>query len=268
MFETGRPKITQGVKILLITQLIGFIGSSIIMNYNEIPLVLFHVKSDNFKIWQVLTYWLTYPGSVFGFLFHMIALWSFGITLENRLGKNKLIGFYIFLVLTAGLINMLLNPFEDYLYGASAAIGGMIMLFVYFYPKSTVLFFIFPIKSIYLVVILGILSLFYGAGLTLCGIALGFIYGIYNYPNDNNLPIFKSEKFKSIFGTKKSKYSEKKSNVYPKPRVIDKNEWEKRKVDEILEKISKKGIDSLTKQEKEFLDKVYKNYTSNIDVDD
>ena len=148
---------------------------------------------------------------------------------------------------------------EDYLnmlttVGASGAVYGILLAFGMMWPNSMIyLYFLIPIKTKWFVLIYGLLELFTGFSSIdnvahfahVGGMVFGLLLILYwkNQGNGGN------SKFKIKFNKNKSGNGRPKSDWdYNKERHD-----EDRKTDEILDKISKGGYDSLTKEEKEFL---------------
>ncbi len=99
-------RITDTVKHLLIINVLMFVGTLAIGNgqlfYNLFA--LHFPKNDLFQPWQIITHMFMHGGTTH-LLFNMFALWMFGTSVENYLGKNK----FIFLYFSAGLGAVLLQ---------------------------------------------------------------------------------------------------------------------------------------------------------------
>ncbi|WP_299769896.1 rhomboid family intramembrane serine protease [uncultured Dokdonia sp.] len=96
-------RITDTVKVLLIINVIFFLGSQFVeVTYQYFS--LWFPYSENFRVWQVFTHMFMHA-DVLHIFFNMFMLYMFGSHLENILGKNKLLILYF----SAGLGSMILH---------------------------------------------------------------------------------------------------------------------------------------------------------------
>lgn len=139
---------------------------------------LFYPDSNNFRIWQLVTHIFCH-GSISHILFNGIALFSFGMVVEYRLGTNKFLQLFFFSGLGAVLLHFLYTAYQiesisgsffpnivfgtDVPYppmlGASGALYGVMTAFAMIYPNESMIFLFipYPIKAKYLVpIIVGI----------------------------------------------------------------------------------------------------------------
>ncbi|MEP0262400.1 rhomboid family intramembrane serine protease [Dokdonia sp.] len=108
-------KITDTVKILLIINVIFFLGSYFIIKPGPAMqlFALWFVEHPNFQFWQPLTHMFMHDlGSPWHIGFNMYALWMFGSPIENILGQKKFLFFYFSAGLGAALIHTLVNYFH------------------------------------------------------------------------------------------------------------------------------------------------------------
>ena len=114
-------------------------------------------------VWQIGTY-LFLHASFMHILFNMLGLWFFGKDLEDIWGTRRFLQFYFFCGVGAGLFVVLGN----YLFGdpriptigASGAIYGILLVCAVMWPDRIIIFYIFPIKLKYFVMILGAIAFF------------------------------------------------------------------------------------------------------------
>jgi len=96
-------KITDTVKVLLIINVIFFLGSQVVgVAYQYFS--LWFPYNESFRIWQVFTHMFMHA-DILHILFNMFMLYMFGSHLENILGKNK----FLILYFSAGLGSMILH---------------------------------------------------------------------------------------------------------------------------------------------------------------
>ena len=106
-------RITETVKILLIINVIFYLGSQFLLP-NAIELFgLWFPENPNFHFWQPITHMFMHDqSSIFHILFNMYALWAFGSPIEQMLGKKKFIFFYLSAGLGAALIHTLVAYYQ------------------------------------------------------------------------------------------------------------------------------------------------------------
>ncbi|MFZ1080786.1 MAG: rhomboid family intramembrane serine protease [Candidatus Kryptoniota bacterium] len=238
---------------------------------------------QGFFIWQVVTYLFLHGGFLHIF-FNMLALWMFGVQLENVWGTKRFLTYYFLCGIGAALSNLLLTPLlmtPAPTIGASGAIYGVLLAFGMLFPDAPVfLYFLFPIKAKYFVAIFIGIELFYGVTGTQDGVAhfahlggalIGLIYLMVYRRSlpavDRILDFFKrnKENIRQRFVSKKSYGNRnvitdayfqdmKKRNRRGSQDIhSEQNDINQDKLDEILDKISASGYDSLTEEEKKVL---------------
>ena len=240
---------------------------------------LHYIGASDFRPYQFVTYMFMHGGFAHLF-FNMFALWMFGNSIENVWGPKRFLIFYFVCGIGAGLtqelvqyiqladIHMYQNvniggriiPVEEYLnmlttVGASGAVYGILLAFGMMWPDSRIyIYFAIPIKAKWFVIIYGLIELFSGFS-SVDNVAHfahvgGMLFGLglilyWRYKSGTWQP-----KFKIKFNKNKDFGNGRPMSDwdYNKERADD-----ERRTDEILEKISKGGYDSLTKEEKDFL---------------
>lgn len=115
-------RMTETVKVLLIINVIFFIGTLAIGDQAYQYFSLWFFKNENFGVWQIITHMFMHGGFMH-ILFNMYALWAFGSPIEQMLGKNKFIFFYFSAGIGAAIIHSLVNYYH-YQAGYSALIDA------------------------------------------------------------------------------------------------------------------------------------------------
>ncbi|WP_035334341.1 rhomboid family intramembrane serine protease [Dokdonia sp. PRO95] len=108
-------RITETVKILLIVNVIFYLGSLFIIKPDPAMqlFALWFVENPSWQVWQPLTHMFMHDmGSPMHILFNMYALWMFGSPIENALGQKRFIFFYFSAGLGAALIHTLVNYYH------------------------------------------------------------------------------------------------------------------------------------------------------------
>ena len=104
-------KLTEGIKHLIIINVILFIGPQLISLDLTNILALHFPKNENFGFWQYITHMFMHV-SFAHILFNMYGLWAFGTPLEKMWGRNKFLFFYFSAGIGAGLIYSLVNYYQ------------------------------------------------------------------------------------------------------------------------------------------------------------
>ena len=278
------------IKYLLISNIAIFIFQHFIFasfKVGGVPLSIFFLKyfalnpigSDVFPFypWQLFTYLFMHGGFWHLFL-NMFALWMFGMELENIWGSKKFLTYYLMCGVGAGLANILLTPLFTGLQlptvGASGSVYGILVAFGMLFPnREIMLYFLFPIKAKYFVIIymvIELLSVGSNSGVAhfahLGGGLIGFIYLLITRNNVNDL--FRFDKKPKVTANRptniyRNKYYEKYNMGSGGDDISDGEYYQKggendqeitqERVDEILDKIGKSGYQNLTEEEKKIL---------------
>ena len=243
--------------------------------------VWFELPSDVSKFivqpWAIITYaFLHYD--FFHILFNMLWLYFLGRMFLNLFSAKMALNIYFLGAISGGLLYMLCYTLfpsvfggNSTLLGASAAVRALLIFLCAYMPNQEIRFFTFNLKLWYVgaaIVVLDVLGLFgVNAGGNLAhigGAILGYFYAKqlikgqdigkgFEKLMDNVTNLFKASKKGPLKTVHKNKS---KVDSYNK---ADFNEFNnQKKIDVILDKISKSGYDSLTSKEKEFLFKVGK----------
>ncbi len=111
----------------------------------------------SFMIWQVFTYMFVHFG-LWHLLFNMLALWMFGMPIEQSWGTRRFLKFYFLCGVVAGVCvlvaNMLVGDWGTPTLGASGAVFGLLVAFGVLFPDTILLmFFLFPMRAKYAVMI-------------------------------------------------------------------------------------------------------------------
>ena len=222
--------------------------------------------------WTLFTYMFLHT-SFWHILFNMLWLYWFGKIFTQYMNQRQLVTTYILGGLAGGILYILtfniLPVFSDALpfakaLGASASVMGIVMAISLYVPNYTIsMIFFGKVKIFYLALALFIIDFFMirhgnaGGHIAHIGGAIyGFLY-VYNLKKGKDFskifPRFKITN--SPFAKKKHKpkvsYRSKRpvsDEDFNRKRVHD-----QKKIDLILDKISRSGYDSLTKEEKEIL---------------
>lgn len=215
---------------------------------------------QNFAFWQPVTYMFLH-GSIWHILFNMYALWMFGTEIERTWGSREFLKYYFVTGIGAGILTVFSSPSSPIpTIGASGAIFGLLLAYGLLFPERYVLLnFFFPIKAKYLVLIFGLFELIVSFRYTSDGIAHfahlgGMLVGLVYLKLDWRLGSFKSQVSRSVTRSR--------PRLLPRKRKDEDSAALEREVDRILSKISKLGMESLTEEEREILERASRLYGS------
>ncbi len=229
-----------------------------------------------YRPWTLITYAFSHAG-FFHILFNMLALYWFGMLISQYLGSAKLVNLYvlgalagaIIFILAYNLIPILAERDSQGMVGASAAVFAIATAAATLLPDYRFhLIFLGPVKIKYIVAVYIVMSILGSAGANaggniahLGGAGMGFLY-------------VKGLQAGTDFGLWIQRFLEGVTNLFkskPKIRVThrsDKSSSAKRstksndtksgdvaqeEIDRILDKISEKGYESLSRDEKQKL---------------
>jgi len=215
--------------------------------------------------WRLVTYMFLH-GSGFHLLFNMLWLWWMGRPVEQQLGPRTFSVIYFGSGIGGALLNVGLAAILGYTHviGASGAVFGVMVAFATLFPRTPIMLFLFPpIEARYVVAGLILFDLlFLGASdniarvVHLGGAGVGYIL-VRAHLNGVDLSSW-ARPFERLWTRpEKGKRSESRKRSNPNMRIVRDveimEESELDDLDEILDKISKKGYDALTSEEKQRL---------------
>ncbi|MCX6134039.1 MAG: rhomboid family intramembrane serine protease [Ignavibacteriales bacterium] len=230
-----------------------------------------------FYPWQLLTYQFMHANFTH-LLYNMFGLWMFGMEVEHVWGSRKFLGFYLLCGVAAGISQLILAPLLEPssvvsitgvgipTVGASGAVYAVLVAFGMMFPDRYIyLYFLLPVKAKYFIfglIALGVFSIGSQSAVAnlahLGGAAAGFVYVIYlsrRFPFQDTV-----ERLGWWLNSRRSKHKEETYQETVEAKVFDINErprteqeLNQMKIDEILDKISRGGYQSLTEEEKKIL---------------
>ncbi len=224
----------------------------------------------NFWPWQLLTYMFLHGG--FGHLFfNMLALWMFGMELENLWGSKRFLTYYLLCGLGAGVTNLIVPVMLGEgapTVGASGAVFGVLVAFGMLFPDRPIyIYFLLPIRAKYFVTAYILLELFYGvygmqSGVAhfahLGGAAVGFVL---------TMMTMRGYSIADLWNVMKGEFPHRRAKKLSHDEVLDArfyditsgkpldsdNDVDQEVIDAILDKINRSGYQSLTDEEKKIL---------------
>lgn len=257
----GRLIIANAVVLLLLLTL--FTSPEIIRALQFSP------RTALVRPWTFLTYMFVHAG-LLHLLANMLMLFVFGTAVESRMGSRNFILYYFFCGVGAAVFSLLLAgvmPVGAFI-GASGAVLGVAVAFATFWPEAELIVFPIPvpIRARTLVIGLVILDvigsrLWPSDGIAHLAHVGGALFG-YLFFRVQSLSRRSSAQpartvERVVMVQSGSAEPERRTPVTPmRPRRRADSDPVAAEVDRVLDKISEKGISSLTPAERRFLDEV------------
>jgi len=227
------------------------IGREITMTLGLIPAVVL----ERLAVYQLVTYMFLH-GGFFHILMNMFILWMFGTEIEMSWGTRGFLKYYFLTGIAGGVFTVLFQPqLAIPTIGASAAIYGLLVAYAVMFPNRTIyLYFLFPIKVKYAVIIfVGLEFLASLSGHTdgvghlahLGGAVVGFVYLKLDWR------LRKVARTASLKGVVDNLRYRRKNHQMEKNR--EQAEEIMKRVDQILDKINEVGLENITEEERRYL---------------
>jgi len=235
-----------------------------------------HEAIFGLQVWRFVTYMFLH-GGLYHIGFNMFALWMFGSQIESRWGQRNFMVYYFVCGLGGAIVYGIFKLFgmETFvpMIGASAAVMGILLAYGMTFPNSIILFmFVIPMKAKYFVILLALIDLMSipGGGTVanlahLGGMLAGFIFLRITIPSlGNPIGMGSLGGGPGGLGGAWKRYQTKRKMRVVRPedknhggngRTGDKSKKSpnQQRIDLILDKISREGLQSLTDEEQEIL---------------
>ena len=230
--------------------------------------------TSTLEVWRYVTYMFVHVDFMH-FFFNMLMLWMFGSEVAEWMGTRHFVSMYFFCGIFAALFSFfmcLLGLTNNPIIGASGALMGIFVAYYKFFPERMLLmFFIIPMKIKHAIWVMIFLDIFFaGSGdmiahfAHLGGVVAGFIYMsiyqngsnfLYNSPLSGLFRLFSNnpEKYNRASSSRSSSY---RRDSVEEPEVLEGEVFyvdEQKRMDDILRKVEREGIQSLSESEREFL---------------
>ena len=206
-----------------------------------------------FKPWSLITYGFLH-GSFSHLFWNMIMLFYFGNILVNYFGDKRLFNVFFNGILFGGIIYIIsYNLFPVFtgvsskMIGSSAGVMAILFYITSYNPNHTIRFFFLNIKLLYIAIFLLLMDIIQipvensgGHIAHLGGALIGFLM----------FRSFKGIDFVDIYTNLSTKKNNKKIK---RNKTFSGSNFDQKKIDSILDKISESGYESLTKEEKNYL---------------
>ena len=205
---------------------------------------------SSLMLWQPFTYLFFHAPfytsvGISHILLNMLGLWVFGRELEEAWGKNNFLRYYFITGIGSGLITFLFNMnSDDPVIGASGAVYGILLAYGVSYPNRMLYIWgLIPVRSMWLVIIMGAIAFFGLLGNTdgishvthISGMIIGYIL------------LKKKWRWRDIWFALRKKAIEFQVQRYEQKSV--KKRMLQKDIDILLDKIQKVGFSGLSDKE-------------------
>ena len=231
-----------------------------------------------FYPWQLITYQFMHADFLHILYNMFFGLWMFGMEVEHAWGSKRFLTYYLLCGVVAGLTQLLLAPMLEPMsvidrtgagiptIGASGAVYGVLVAFAMLFPDRYIyLYFLVPLKAKYFIfglIVFGVLSVGSQTAIAnlahLGGAVAGYIYILIltkRFPLQSAIDRLgwwlNSRRFRQGETIHEDVVDAKVYDINEKPKT--EQEINQMKIDQILDKISSGGYQSLTEEEKRIL---------------
>jgi membrane associated rhomboid family serine protease len=208
-----------------------------------------------FPVWQILTYGFVHDLTGFShILFNSLTLFFFGSMLERALGSRKMLTVYFGSLLFGGVLHAVLGVLPGMggiMLGASGAIMGVLVAAAMLFPRVPILLLFIPVPLYVGAILLVVIDLLgftrAGGGVAhdvhLAGALFGFLYIKLGWYQRADPAIFDLRE--TLAARKATKTAQTQAQ-------------DEARLDELLARINRDGMSSLSSAEKEFLKRMSK----------
>lgn len=234
------------------------------------------------QAWRFVTYMFVHI-DFWHFVFNMLMLWMFGSDVAEMMGGRHFTAMYLFCGIFAAVFSLamyLMGLTSAPIIGASGALMGIFVAYYKFFPnRMLLLFFFFPMRikyAMWFMVAIDVLMAHSSDGIAhfahLGGVVAGFLYmWIYEHGFGRTLENFADKVESSVRRARRPRF---RVHVGRAPEETDSDVRdgepsqsrgdeplegevfymdEQKRMDEILKKVNREGINSLTDSERQFL---------------
>ncbi|HEX7546818.1 MAG TPA: rhomboid family intramembrane serine protease [Gemmatimonadaceae bacterium] len=286
--EAPASRLTSAVQWLIAINLVVYFVQLTILKPGDVQLALgFQTKDLGHQWWTIGTYMFV-DGGFWALALNMYALWLFGPRLERRWGGREFVRFYLFCGLGGWFAHLAFVPGDSLLLGASAAVFGVMLAYASLWSEEPLFVFgMIPTTVRWLVIFVGVLNIVGGITTTGAqggiaylahagGIAAGWLYlrmtaavnleqvrqsvsPVPDEPEDvppravpRTLPRSRARERENIDDVV-ARSNAAVTRRTASPRAVRETRAELTTLDQLLDKISARGLESLTAEERDLL---------------
>jgi membrane associated rhomboid family serine protease len=266
------------VATLIITNIIVFLLQHVEIGGVPVVEVLFQLDPElvvRGQVWRLTTYdFLHATGDLWHIFFNMFGLWVFGGRLQERLGWQEFLAFYLVAGAFSGVgyvVWCALSGVWAPCIGASGAVAGAIVLYALYWPYDRFLIYgIIPVQAMWLAIVYAVYDLYPvlmelsgrgngGSNIAhaahLAGMLFAVIYVNRRLVLMNYWPTSWGKSARSWFRRRPQLKVLRPDDAEPAPKSVPTRltASERQRMDDLLDKINSEGEASLTAAERDFL---------------
>ena len=267
---TSSNRITPWVGRLIIANAVVLLIMRTIFTPAAADALMFSPAAALSRPWTFFSYMFVH-GGLLHLIFNMLMLFVFGSPVESRMGSRAFILYYLYCGVGAAVFALGLSSIMDVspFVGASGAVLGVVLAFAMFWPDAELVIFPIPIPMrarTFVMVVLGLDvlgALYFNDGIAhlahVGGVAFGYLFfRMQAFSRRTPHPPPRAVE-RVVMVQSGAAEPEQHTPVTPiRPRRRIESDPVAAEVDRVLDKISEKGISSLTAAERHFLDEVSK----------
>lgn len=265
------PRLTPMVgRIIAANAVVQLLLATILTSPEVVSLLRFSPAAGLTRPWTIGSYMFVHSG-LLHLATNMFGLYVFGTAVENRMGSRSFLLYYLYCGVMAAVFAMLVNlvtPLPPFV-GASGAVMGIALAFATFWPDAEIMVFPIPIpiKVRTLVILLAVMDLVFAKlrpdGVAheahLGGLLFGWLFFRVQSLRQRRPTPARRQVERVVMVQSATRDSEPRAAAPVRPMAPRPgNDPVAAEVDRVLDKISANGIESLTSEEKRFLDEVSK----------
>jgi membrane associated rhomboid family serine protease len=267
------PRLTPWVgRLIAVTAVAQLLLETIFVSPNISFLLSMNPAAIAGRPWGVVTYLFVHSG-IIHLATNMLGLYLFGTAVESRMGSRAFLLYYLYCGIGAAVFSLLLSLVipQSPIVGASGAVLGIAVAFAIYWPDAEILVFPIPvpIKARTLVIVLAIMDLVaarFFPGSTaheahLGGMLAGWLFfKVQNLSRRRPSPAPRQTPERVVMVQQTASREAEPRGIAPGRPIQSRpgSDPVAAEVDRVLDKISATGIESLTPEERRFLDEVSK----------
>jgi membrane associated rhomboid family serine protease len=222
------------------------------------------IPSKAYELWRLLTYAFIHT-DFWHILINMLMFWMFATEVCKSLGEKNFTALYLLSAIFAGIFSI---PFhacglmgDNPVIGASGALFGIMAAYAFLFPEQIILmFFIIPMKIKYAIWIFIAIDLFMansGDGIAhfahLGGVLSGYLFMLFWSKNISLESFFAKPNDPETYSREFFKQRTKQTPPLEGELYRGNQNAKEERLNEILEKINRSGLQSLNQEERDYL---------------
>ena len=271
MSSPGLPRITPWVgRLMAVCAVVQLVLATVLTSPKVLEFLAFDPDRALHLPWTFVSYMFVHA-SLLHLATNMLALYVFGTQVENRMGPRAFILYYLYCGVGAAVFALTLNlltPLALFV-GASGAIMGVAMAFAMYWPDAEILVFPIPVPIRARTLVFGLAALdilmarlFHDGSVAheahLGGLLFGYLFFKVQALSARRPAAQPRQPERVLMAQSAVREADPRGSSPVRSIPRPNSDPVTAEVDRVLDKISAKGIGSLTPEERRFLDEVSK----------